>query len=293
MFRQRDIRRRFDRAAPGFEEAAFVHAVTRDGLLARLEPLVIEARTILDLGAATGATGRQLRRRFRRAHVVSMDLSDAMLSTARRNKPWLMHGSFVQADAACLPFATGSIDLVIANQLLPWIAEPDAVFAEVARVLTKGGVFAFATLGPDSFRELRDAWAATEVASTPRARSKLAPTAHVNTFPDMHDVGDGLVRAGLRDPVLDVDRLEIRYEHTGKLFDDLTRVGGRNALAARSAGLTGKLRFRRMLAALENATPGPGLSLDLELVYGHCWGGGPRKDPGRYSVPANSIPMRR
>ena len=65
MFRQRDIRRRFDRAAPGFEEAAFVHAVTRDGLLARLEPLMIEARTILDLGAATGATGRQLRRRFR------------------------------------------------------------------------------------------------------------------------------------------------------------------------------------------------------------------------------------
>lgn len=293
MFRQRDIRRRFDRAAPGFEEAAFVHAVTRDGLLARLEPLMIEARTILDLGAATGATGRQLRRRFRRAHVVSIDLSAAMLSAARRNKPWLMRAGFVQADAARLPFAPGTFDLVIANQLLPWLPEPGPSFTEVARVLRKGGVFAFATLGPDSLRELRDAWAATEVASTPRARSELAPTAHVNTFPDMHDVGDGLVRAGLRDPVLDVDRLEIRYEHTGKLFDDLTRIGGRNALAARAPGLTGKLRFRRMLAALENATPGPGLSLDLELVYGHCWGAGPRKDPGRYSIAANSIPLRR
>lgn len=287
MFRQRDIRRRFDRAAAGFEEAGFVHAVTRDGLLARLEPLVFEADRVLDLGAATGATGRQLRRRFRKADVVSLDLSASMLRTARRRKPWLMRAGFLQADAARLPFVQGSFDLVIANQLLPWIAEPDAVFGEIARVLRVGGVFAFASLGPDSLRELRNAWSAAEAAGKP------APGGHVNTFPDMHDVGDGLVRAGLRDPVLDVDRLEIRYEHTGKLFDDLTRIGGRNTLAARSPGLTGKQRFRRMLAALENATPGPGLSLDLEIVYGHCWGGGPRNDPGSYSIAANNIPLRR
>jgi malonyl-CoA O-methyltransferase len=293
MFRQRDIRRRFDRAAAGFEDAGFVHTVTRNGLVARLDPLVIEARTILDLGAGTGAAGRQLRHRFRRAHIVSLDLSDAMLRTARRKKSWLMRAGFVQADATRLPFAPGSFDLVVANQLLPWIAEPDALFAEVARVLRDGGVFAFATLGPDSLREIATAWTKAEIANTPRARSELAPTAHVNSFPDMHDVGDGLVRAGLRDPVLDVDRLEIRYEHTGKLFDDLTRIGGRNTLAARAPGLTGKLRFRRMLAALENATPGTGLSLDLELVYGHCWGGGPRKDPGSYSIAANNIPLRR
>jgi malonyl-CoA O-methyltransferase len=287
MFRQRDIQRRFDQAAAGFEKAGFVHAVTRDGLLARLEPLVFEAETILDLGAATGATGRRLRQRFRRAHVVSLDLSASMLRAARRSKPWLMRAGFVQADAARLPFAQGSFDLVIANQLLPWIAEPDAMFGEIARVLRVGGVFAFASLGPDSLRELASAWAKAEIAS------ELAPTGHVNTFPDMHDVGDGLLRAGLRDPVLDVDRLEIRYEHTGKLFDDLTRIGGRNALATRSTGLTGKQRFRRMLTALENATPEPGLSLDLEIVYGHCWGGGPRNDPGSYSVAANAIPLRR
>ena len=28
---------------------------------------------------------------------------------------------------------------------------------------------------------------------------------HVNLFPDMHNLGDAAVRAGLRDPVLDVD----------------------------------------------------------------------------------------
>ena len=281
MLVKRDIRRRFDRAAPGFESADFVHAVTRDGLLERLEPLLVEARTILDLGSATGATGRQLRKRFRRAHVVSLDYSHAMLQTARRRKSLLSKSSYVRADAEYLPFADGAFDLVVANQLLPWIPEPARLFSEVARVLRQGGVFAFATLGPDSLRELADAWSGVDAA------------AHVNRFADMHDVGDGLVRAGLADPVLDVDRLVIRYEDANKLFADLTQAGARNALAARPRGLVGRSRFEAMKAAL--ATPGtPGqIALDLELVYGHCWGSGGGKTRGDVHIAANRIPLRR
>ncbi len=50
--RSRDIRRRFDRAAANFDEFDFVHAVTRDGLFTRLEPMLIDASTIVDLGCA-------------------------------------------------------------------------------------------------------------------------------------------------------------------------------------------------------------------------------------------------
>ncbi len=287
MLSQKDIRRRFDRAALTFDGADFVHAVTRDGLLARLDPLVLKAETILDLGCATGALGRRLQKRFRRAHVVSLDLSSAMLTLARKNRPWLSRSTFVQSDATRLPFAEASFDLVVANQLLPWTPEPQAVFEQVAGVLRKGGVFAFASLGPDSLREIRSAWAAADA-----PRGSDADT-HVNPFPDMHDVGDGLVRAGLSDPVLDVDRLEISYEHVGKLLDDLTRAGARNTIKGRARGLTGKERFRHMARALENATPAPGLSLELELVYGHCWGGGPRNDPASFRIDANRIPLRR
>lgn len=281
MLRSRDIQRRFDRAAPGFDGSDFVHAVTREGLAARLEPLLLEAKTLLDLGSATGGTGRLLRKRFRRAHVVSLDLSHAMLRQARQQKPWLAKASVAQGDARQLPFAANSFDLVVANLLLPWTPEPQAVFEEVSRVLTKGGVFAFATLGPDSLQEIMRAWASVDDA------------AHVNRFADMHDLGDGLVRAGLRDPVLDVDRLEVRYESAGKLLDDLTRAGARNTLAERARGLTGKVRFRAMAAALESEAAGPGLSLDLELVYGHCWGGGPKNDPTSFSIDAKQIPLRR
>ena len=281
MLRLPDIRRRFDRAAPDFDSADFVHAVTRDGLLARLEPLLLQPTTILDLGSASGATGRLLRARFKRAHIVSVDLSQAMLKVARKNKRWFSRTSFVQGDAHHLPFADATFDLIVSNQLLPWAPEPQAVFEQVARTLKKGGVFAFATLGPDSLREIERAWSAVD------------DLPHVNRFPDMHDIGDGLVRAGLADPVLDVDRLAVSYDNTDKLFADLTRAGGRNTLAARTRGLVGRGRFQAMIDALSGGRADGRILLDLELVYGHCWGSGPKKDPGNYAIDANRIPLRR
>ncbi len=156
------------------DDTDFVEAITRKGIISRLEPLIVDASTILDLGSASGLTGRQVRKRFRRAHLVALDLSHTQLLEARNRKAWFARSSFVQADAERLPFASESFDVVVANQLLPWIPEPQTLFAEVARVLRKGGLFTFATLGPG-----------------------------------VQDLGDGLMRAGLRDPVLDVDRLAL------------------------------------------------------------------------------------
>lgn len=279
--RLRDVRRQFDRAAGSFDSVDFVHAVTRDGLFARLEPLVVQSRAVLDLGCATGSAHSILRKRFRRAHIVSLDLSHAMLRQNLDKGGWFSGRSCVQADANVLPFDAHCFDVVFANQLLPWIDEPGRVFAEIGRVLQKDGVFAFATLGPDSLRELGDAW------------SKIDSHRHVNRFPDMHDVGDALVRAGLRDPVLDVDRLTVRYDDTSKLFADLTRMGARNALVGRNPTLVGKQRFDEMIAALGGALDGSAISFDLELVYGHCWGGGAAKDADDYRIDATTIPRRR
>lgn len=279
MLRLQDIRRRFDRAAADFDSTDFVHEVTRDGLIERLEPLLLEPKTILDLGSATGGMGRLLRKRFKRAHLVSLDLSQQMLRQAKQRKSWLSRASFVQGDANYLPFANASFDIVVANQLLPWMPEPQAIFEEVARVLIPGGVFAFATLGPDSLREIERAWATVDSG------------VHVNRFADMHDIGDGLVGAGLRDPVLDVDRLGISYDSAGKLFKDLTGAGARNTLASRARGLAGRGIFAAMTAALADSTGK--ITLDLELVYGHCWGAGPKSDPADYRIDANRIPLRR
>ena len=280
MFNQIHLRRRFESAAITFDKADFLHAASRDGLMARMAPLLVDAETILDLGAATGSGTRLLEKRFRGARVTSLDIAHGMLKQGLKKKSWLSKSAAVQANAERLPFATGSFDVVFCNQLLPCVNDLDAVFAEVARVLNKGGVFAFASLGPDSLQELRRAWHSVDQG------------AHVSRFPDMHDIGDGVVNAGLSDPVLDVDRLVISYENAERLFADLTAVGARNFLSDRFAALSGRTRMQQLVNSLKSATAEDRFSLSFELVYGHCWGAGPKQNPGNFRIDAGSIPLR-
>lgn len=277
--RTRDIRRRFDRAAERFDDAGFVHGATRDGLFERLRPMTVEAATVIDLGSASGAAIPLLQKRFRRARVIAVDFSAAMLQAVRSKQTLLSKRLAVQADARALPFEDASIDLVFSNLMLPWVDDPAAVFAEVARVLKKEGLFVFSTLGPDSLQELHEAWHAVDQGE------------HVARFPDMHDIGDALVRAGLRDPVLDVDRLSVSYRSADVLFRDLTASGARNSLRDRQRGLLGRQRFRRFVDGL--FATGATRSLSLELVYGHCWGGGSRSGSGDVAIDAEKIPLRR
>ena len=258
-----------------------MHAHTRQGLFARLDPVVIDASTVIDLGCATGQASRQLAKKFRGARIIGVDLSGKMLARSKARQGWFSKTAFVQADASALPFSDQSIDVVFSNLLLPWINDPAAVGHEVARVLRKDGLFVFATLGPDSLLELRQAWA------------QVDDFQHVNHFFDMHDIGDALVRAGLRDPVLDVDRLTVTYAGTNALFADLSAAGARNCIGERRKSLCGRARFAAMRQHLENASQDANLRLDLELVYGHCWGGGARSASADVHIEPGNIPLRR
>ena len=275
-----DVRRRFDRAADTFDTADFAHASTRDGLFDRLEGVTVDAKRIVDLGCATGAATRRLGKRFKGARIFAVDFSQAMLDRCAARQGWLSKTSVVLADATELPFDDHSIDVVFSNLLLPWIDEPSRVAAEVSRVLRKEGLFIFSTLGPDSLLELRRAWQSVD------------DEPHVNVFLDMHDVGDSLVRAGLRDPVLDVDRLTIRYENAERLFADLSACGARNALRHRRHTLTGRGRLAAFRRALTGGDRCDGLEVELEIVYGHCWGSGQARRDGETRIDAGTIPIR-
>lgn len=273
--RQADVLRRFERAAEGFGNADFVHRHCFDALMERLEPVQLNATRILDLGCAAGAGSRALAKRYRRARITSLDLSPRMLKQARKQRSRFARISELQASAEALPFPAGSFDLVVANLLLPWLDAPETAFAEIRRVLRKDGLFAFSTLGPDSLLPLRRAWAAED------------DYAHVNLFADMHNVGDALVRAGLADPVLDVDGLVVSYRNVDSLLRDLRAAGAGNALLARRPALTGKARLARVRSAL--ATDGGPLAVELELVFGHAWGSGPPSAPGEFHIDPGTI----
>lgn len=271
------VERRFDRAAAGFDDADFLHALTMDGLLARLQPMKVEPGIVVDLGCGTGRAIRPLAKQFRGARVIGVDRSRGMLDRCRRQRLWLTKASFIRADARHLPLADNSIDVVFSNLLLPWIDDLAPLAREVSRVLRKDGLFAFSTLGPDTLGALRDAWAAID------------DQPHVNRFIDMHDVGDSLARNGLRDPVLDVDRTTVTYENANGLFRDLAASGARNALSRRHKGLTGRRRFDAMRQRLEDSGK---FAVDVEIVYGHSWGSGRGSADGSVRIDAAGIPVR-
>jgi malonyl-CoA O-methyltransferase len=106
----------------------------------------------------------------------------------------------------------------------------------------------------------------------------------VSRFLDMHDVGDAMLAAGLRDPVLDVFRYTLTYSEPRKLLEELQGLGATNADRARARGLTGKGRYQRMLATYEAMRTDGRIPATWEVVSAHAWGppvGQPRRVGGR------------
>ena len=183
---------------------------------------------VLDLGAGTGRSTRELKRRYPRALVIAMDLAPGMLREALRHQGLWRRFARVCADAQRLPLASGSVDLVFSSLMLQWCEPPDAVLGEVRRVLNPAGFFAFSTFGPSTLAELREAWAHADDYN------------HVNHFIDMHDLGSAAMRAGLSEPVLDVDRVEVGYQSARALMRELKTIGAHNLTAGRPRSLLGR-----------------------------------------------------
>ncbi len=261
---QAGVRAAFDRASATYEAAAVLQSRVAEELLSRLEPFEFKPATLLDLGAGTGRVSAQLRRRYRRSRVIALDLSAGMLREARRHQHLFRRFERVCAEAARLPLRSSSIDLIYSNLMLQWCEPVDEVLAEVRRVLKPEGFFAFSTFGPDTLKELRSAW------------SEADGYSHVNRFLDVRDLGDALMRAGLKEPVLDVDRTQLTYADGIALMRDLKSLGARNATAGRPRSLLGRSRLQRVLSAYEAFRKDGRLPATYEVIYGAAWGGQPR-----------------
>ncbi|MGH8219156.1 MAG: malonyl-ACP O-methyltransferase BioC [Steroidobacteraceae bacterium] len=253
------VRRSFERASLGYDAAAVLQARVRAELLDRLRLIRVEPALVLDLGCGTGEGARQLKRRYPRARTLALDIAPGMLREARRRSRAFRRFERVCGDAYRLPLADASTDLIFSNLLLQWCDAPDAVLAEIRRVLRAGGFFTFSTLGPDTLSELRAAWTAADDAT------------HVNAFLDMHDVGDALTRAGFAEPVLDVERFTLCYADVHGLTRDLKAVGAHNVTAARNRGLTGRGKWRAMTDTYETFRRDGRLPATYEVIYGAAW----------------------
>jgi len=254
----------FSQAASQYEQHAFIQQKIAEYLVERLDFIKITPNTILDIGCGAGRMSRQLNRRYPDAMVYGLDIAHQMVCESQQNapKPWLWHApklSYLCADAEQLPIADKSMDLVISNLTLQW-CDAKTVFAEIARILKPDGVFLFSTLGPDTLSELRQSWAAVDEYS------------HVNFFLDMHDLGDALYQSGLKNPVMDVDWLNFKYDSVRDIMKGLKAIGAHNITSQRPQGLMGKQKLKDMTAAYETRRTEKGLPVTYEVVYGHALG---------------------
>ena len=283
---RRAVRAAFDRASATYDAAAVLQGRVRDELLSRLDLIRVTPSVVIDAGCGTGLGTRQLKDRYRAATVIGVDAAPGMLRETRRRSSWRRPLQRVCADAIQLPFKDGAADLVFSNLMLQWCDDLDGALAEIRRVLAPDGFFAFTTFGPDTLRELREAWAAADGGT------------HVSGFRDMHDIGDAVTRAGLTEPVMDVERLTMVYPDVAAITRDLKVIGAHNGTAARARGLTGKGRWRAMTAAYETQRQPAGLlPATYEVVYGAAWGargrGGAPVLDGEVRIPVHAIRRRR
>jgi len=118
----------YDAARPSYPDALF------DQLEAVTGPLA--GRLVLDWGAGTGISSRQLAHRG--ARVVLLDIGEQMLRRARARDPGsccvLAHGSH-------MPVGAERADLTTFAQSFHWFEQP-AALAEIARTLRPGGYWA-------------------------------------------------------------------------------------------------------------------------------------------------------
>jgi malonyl-CoA O-methyltransferase len=265
----RHVRHAFGRAAATYAAHAVLQHEVEQRLLERLEYMDSEPERVLDVGCGPGGAALALRKRWKAAHVVALDLALPMLRRIRSG--WLRPLARVNADARALPLADASVDMLFSNLCLQWIDDVPALFDEFRRVMRPRGYLAISTFGPDTLHELRAAWAQVD----------RAP--HVSRFADIARIGDALMQAGFRDPVLDAEHFTLTYADAGALMRELKAIGATNADASRARGLTGKAHWRRMLGAYEAFRTDGVLPATYEVIYAHAWApesGQPRRGRG-------------
>lgn len=282
---RRAIRAHFGRAARSYLSAAALQNIVEDQLLERLDGNKLVPQRVLDIGCGPGRGTQALHRAYPHAQIVALDFALPMLAQVQVKSRWnpfaqaLIHR--VAGDAAMLPLARECADVLFSNLCIQWCLDLAALFAEWRRVLKPDALLALTSFGPDTLLELRHAWA------------QVDQGAHVNRFLDMHDVGDALLRAGFKDPVLSTERYTLSYPNVRALLAELKAIGATNALNARRSGLGGRAAIAKMMQHYPADADGR-VSATYEVVFAHAYApppGAPIRTEGNEiaSVPLTAI----
>lgn len=244
------IRDSFDRAAVSYDAAAVLQRRVCDLLLAGFAPHPAPVR-VLDAGCGTGYGAQVLSARWPAAQIVALDFAPAMLLRARREAELC-----VAADVECLPFTEGRFAAWWSNLTVQW-CDLDRTFGEARRVLSPGGHVALSTLGPQTFKELREAFRGID------------GHRHTLSFSEPEEVHEALRRAGFHHFDLQRKPIIIHYPDLKALLRAVKDIGANSVGQGARGSLFGREAWQRVQAAYEQFREPSGLPAryDVILVY--------------------------
>ena len=242
------VRESFDRAASTYDNAAVLQRRVCARLLDILLPET-SPRRILDAGCGTGYGARLLRERWPQTHITGVDFAPAMLTLAQDASD-----ACFAADIEKLPFPAKAFDLWWSSLSLQWCAA-DVVFAEAARVLPLGGVLAASTLGPETFHELRTAFA------------QVDQHRHTLPFSTPEAIGASLERAGFVPVRLLRERHTMYYPELKSLLRAIKAIGAQNVGEGGRSGMLGRQGWQQLEAAYESFRQAQGLPASYDVIF--------------------------
>ena len=135
-----------------------------------------EGQTVLDLGSGAGNDVFVARSLVgERGKVIGIDMTEAMVEKAKRNAQALGHTNveFLLGEIEDMPLPSESVDVVISNCVLNLVPNKTKAFAEIMRVLRKGGHFSVSDMVlnrdlPDELKEAAELYAGCVAGAVPK-----------------------------------------------------------------------------------------------------------------------------
>ena len=254
----RSLLRRRQRRARALGPETFLIDRVAGELGERLSAVLRQFDRAVDLGTPTDAVRRALMESGKVGTIV------AATPAAAGFDPSFLR---VAADEEALPFANGSLDLVVSALALQFVNDLPGTLIQVRRALKPDGLLLAALIGGDSLTELREAFAAAESEVEGGISPRVAP------FADVRELGTLLQRAGFALPVVDSDRLTVRYNSVFALMRDLRRMGATNVLTERRRTPLKRATLQRMaqIYAERFADADGRLRATFEIVWLSGW----------------------
>lgn len=245
------IKKSFSKAASTYDEFSGFQRLAAREVMKRLSAAGPLHSPVLDIGCGTGFLFELIKSSFPEARVYGSDIALPMLLKTREKAG---HSSGLAAsDCEALAFRNEAFAVAASSLTYQWAQELSAAFSEAFRVLKRGGIFIFSTLGPETLKELKECY----------------PGYQGIGFRDSYYIKRRLDEAGFARASIESSIIRMRYDSFMDLLRTLKHIGASPPLEC-GKGLSPGRALKEAGKAYNAKHPAPdnGVLASYELIIG-------------------------